>query len=167
MNELSTHLYRDKRADDHLERILEPWGIWRAIGAEVLFSPRKSPIEGYNSVETAYTDSLDRRKMKVLSLAEYREWITRVKGLNQPKDTAKNLPKVPNYTTHRYYANINRLLSEIHESYYAILVHRYEDGWELNDFMREWGKDLNYASKNMSRARDAARKILRKNGIRV
>ena len=167
MSELSTHLYRDKKEDDYLERILEPWGLWRSIGAEVLFSPRKSPIEGYNSVETALTDQLDRAKSKTLSKAAYREWRTRINALPVPKDTISPSPKTPNYSGHKFYTKINKILSEMNESYFIILIHRYEDGWEAVDFTHNYGKDLNYIWVNMNRARKSAKKILRENGIKV
>lgn len=167
MSELSTHLFRDKKSDDLLERILEPWGYWRAWGVAGLSSPRKSPIEGYNMLETAFTDSLDKKKRKTLSLSEYREWRIKIKTLILPKETRKRVSRSPNYNGHKHNSRVDKLLSGIHGPYYNILIRRYEDGWELNDFMKEWGRGLKYASNNISRARKAAKKVLRINGFKV
>lgn len=180
----STHLFRDKKSDDALEGILEPWGMWRGWGVDGLSSPRKSPLEGLNQLCRDRTDCLDRQRkdfiiqelvklgyhgemLKEQARKEYRELTYKINQLILPKETRKTVAKSPNYGGHKYYAKIDRILSGIYGPYYNILIRRYEDLWELNIFMREWGKDLNYVSKNVGRARKAARKELKKNGYRV
>lgn len=167
IREPSTHLTRDKKNDDPLERILEPWGLWRQLGVDGLSSKRKSPLEGYNSLERAFTDELDRQKRKIFGLTEYRVWKIRIEELSIPRETSSVKPVSPKYGGHRYYSRIDQILSQIHGPYYNILIRKYEDQWEYKDFARHYGINENLASQRIFKARRAARKILKKNGYKA
>ena len=167
MTEVSTHLTREKKSDDKLELILEPWGVWRQWGVDGLSSKRKSPLEGYNSIERGRTDELDRERSKVLSLPEYREWILKINSLNVPRETQKVSPISPNYGGHKYYSKIDRILSGIYQPYYNILIKKYENQWDINTFAIEYGVNYNLAKRRLFKARQAARRELIKNGYKA
>jgi DNA-directed RNA polymerase specialized sigma24 family protein len=183
LREPSTHLNRDDKPQDPLEQILEPWGVWRQWGVDGLSSKRKSPLEGYNSLERAFTDEIDKKK-KAQIRAEliklnykdnlndwvnqyFREWKYRISQLKVSRETVKITPITPNYGGHKYYSKIDRALSEIYLPYYNILIRKYEDQWEYKDFAKHYGINENLASQRIFKARRAARKILRKNGYKA
>jgi len=184
IREQSTHLSNDKKSNDPLERILEPWGVWRQWGVDGLSSKRKSPLEGYNALERVRTDKcdlrrilkiredlikrgVDKRNLKELAEQEWRELKMRINSTNVPRETQKVSPISPNYGGHKYYAKVDRILSEIHGLYYNILIRKYEDQWEYRDFAKHHGISENLASQRIFKARRAARKILKKNGYKT
>ena len=183
MTELSTHLFRDKKADDSLEALLEEWGAYIRWGVHGLSFKRKSPTTGLNKLCRDLTDEFDRAKRKSIRVRlekdfsgdeltakvqrEFKEWRERINALPMPTETQNFKPVIPNYGGHKKLSRVDRLLSEINQEYYKILIYRYANEWELGHFVTGWGKDLNYVSKNMERARKSARKILKKNGFKV
>ena len=183
IREPSDHLTRDKKNDDPLEQILEPWGVWRQWGVDGLSSKRKSPLEGYNSLERAFTDEIDKQKKKQIrgNLIElgyeknlndwvnffFRIWKYRINEMNVPRETISRKPITPNYGGHKFYSKIDRILSEIYSPYYNILIRKYENQWDKREFIKSngWSDDVYW--NNMKRARNAARKILKKNGYKA
>lgn len=170
----STHLTRGKKPDDQLEQILEPWGLYRQKGVPGLSSPRKSPLEGYNCLETAGTREIDRKKLGFFktinaktALFEYKIWKARILSLGVPRETTVTKPVIPAYDGDKRYSKIDRILSQIHSQYYNILIHKYEHQWEIRDFEINWGLDPKVARNQLRRARKAAKEILRKNGYRA
>lgn len=182
MKDHSTHLTRDKKSDDHLEAILEPWGVWRQWGVEGLSSGRKSPIVGVNQPEKRRTDKLDLEryaKIRESLLPHYsgaelrhqtyrawREWKARIRGMVS-RETKLMLVTDPKYGGHKHYSKIDQLLSTIHGPYYNILIRKYEDLWSINDFCIQNGWETDYTSDRIYKARRAARKILKKNGYKA
>lgn len=153
----STHLFREKAKDD-LEDFLVDYGSYRRWGVDGISHKRRSPITGMNKPCVEQTNRLDRGKSK-----ERKE---RIKDLPQPAESRDVRPITPNYGGNRYWSRINRILSEINPVYYSILIYRYEHEWELNVFVSEWGKGPGVMSKQIQRAKNAARKALKENGIR-
>jgi hypothetical protein len=183
MTELSTHLFRDK-SDDPLEDFLVDFGSYRRWGVHGLSAKRKSPLEGYNSLERAYTDIVDRKKKeqikKVLialnydpkeidqiAAQRYREWRWKIEQFSIPRETIKRSAAIPNYGGNRFWSKVNRILSEMEPIYYKILIFKYEHEWELGNFTQEWGKDARYISDKLYKAKKAARRLLKKNGYHV
>jgi len=183
MSELSTHLFREK-SEDSLEDFLVDYGAYRRWGVDGLSLKRKSPLEGYNSPEKAYTNRIDRKKKEQIRKAlialnydpkelnqavqkEYREWRWRISQLNVPKESTSRTSITPNYGGNKYWSKVNKILSEMNPLYYRIIIYKYEHEWELGNFVQEWGKEAKYITEKLYRAKKAARKLLRKNGYKV
>lgn len=144
---------------DPLEALLVNYGSYRRWGVDGISYKRRSPITGMNKLCVEETNRLDRGKSK-----ERKE---RIKDLPQPTESRSVRPTTPNYGGNRYWSKINRILSEINPVYYSILIYKYEHEWELDVFVREWGKTSQFWSEKVCRARGAARKLLKKNGYKV
>jgi len=182
--EPSTHLNRGKKPDDKLERILEPWGLYRQKGVDGLSSKRKSPLEGFNCLETELTDHIDKKRKATIreNLIEigygkknlnywveffYKIWKYGIYELKFPKETLSAKPSNPLYNGDKRYSKINIILSSINSHYYNILIQKYENLWEIRDFQINWGWSGSVARNKLKRARAAAKKALRENGYKV
>lgn len=175
--EHSTHIFRDKKSDDKLEQILEPWGAWRAGRVFLLSFKDKSPMTAVNSPERDYTDLIDKKKKDVIreelkklgyedDLEQwvnqyYREWKLIRDSKKVPRGTLFITGHQKLYNSHIKYSEIDKKLATLRPLYYKILIHRYEKEWDYDVFCREWKKEYKYIKEEMSRARAEARKILR------
>lgn len=183
---ITRHTFRDKRSDDALEAILEPWGAWRGKRVHLLSHKNKSPIVAVNSPESSYTDSIDlirlvrikeniinsgfngtKKELRHQAYVIWKEWKTRIKEMNVPSETFFTSGHLKLYNSHTFCSDIDKILSQMHEPYYNILIYRYEHGWEMKDFCKEWGETYESMSVKLTRARKAARKELKKNGFRA
>ena len=168
MNELSSHLDRDKERRDWIGGVLRGWGEWRAKADNVLSTGSQSPIAGIIGENSGklYKDNKDREKaanrakykqivealiklgykwpeLGYQAKKELREWKIKKSLIPQPKETINLKPKVPGYNGHKYYAKIDKLVSQVSTVHRYILIKKYEFQWEIKDFMNHKGWKYN------------------------
>ena len=133
----SGHIKREKKGKDSaLEDLMEFWGAWRANVIAGLSASSRSPI--------------------TVAMEQYKP--AKPSDIAQPKQTRTIQPKIPKYWPHHRMAQVNQVIWELQIQYQEILIHRYEDNWTANDFIREMNWSINTYYARISEARRAVKK---------